>query len=67
MCNGLGRGCRRGAAAIYETKSLLETVAKNYDKLLPRYEANFGRVITLDGTHSVDDVHAAIVAAAQLD
>ena len=58
---------RRGAAAIYETKSLLETVAKNYEKLLPRYEANFGRVITLDGTHSVDDVHAAIVAAAQLD
>jgi dTMP kinase len=50
-------------AAIYETRELLETVAKNYEKLMPRYEAHFGRVVKIDGTRSVEDVHAAIVDA----
>jgi hypothetical protein len=39
------------------------TIAKNYDKLLPRYEASFGPVVRLDGTQSVDDVQAAIIDA----
>lgn len=54
---------RRGQAAIYETRPLLEKIARNYEKLLPRYQASFGRVVTLDGTKSVDDVHTAIVEA----
>jgi dTMP kinase len=57
---------RKGAAAVYETRALLETIEKNYEKLLPRYEGRFGRVITLDGTHSVDEVHEAIVDATGL-
>ncbi|HEU4930187.1 MAG TPA: dTMP kinase [Candidatus Krumholzibacteria bacterium] len=51
---------RVGAAAIYETKPLLEAVSKNYHELLPLYEANYGRVVRLDGTRSIEDVHAAI-------
>jgi dTMP kinase len=58
---------RKGTAAIYETRALLETIAKNYQKLLPRYEAHFGPVVELDGTRSVDDVHAAVIEAIQLD
>jgi dTMP kinase len=58
---------RRGTAAIYETRAQLETIAENYERLLPRYEANFGRVARLDGTRSVDEVHAAIVEAIRLE
>jgi dTMP kinase len=58
---------RRGIAAIYETRAHLETIAKNYEKLLPRYEASFGRVVQLDGTQSIDDVQAAIVEAIRLE
>lgn len=58
---------RRGVAAIYETRAHLETIAKNYEKLLPRYETSFGRVVRLDGTQSVDDVHAAIIEAIRLE
>lgn len=57
---------RKGAAAIYETRALLETIEKNYERLFPRYEAQFGRVVKLDGTHSVDAVHAAIIEATGL-
>ena len=56
---------RAGASAIYETKELLEAVAKNYHSLMKTYEANYGRVLRLDGTRSLEDVHAAVTA--QLD
>lgn len=58
---------RAGASAIYETKELLEAVAKNYHSLMKSYEANYGRVVRLDGTRSIDEVGAAITEAAQLD
>jgi thymidylate kinase len=48
---------------IYENRAHLETIARNYERLLPQYEANFGEVIRVDGTMGVDDVHAAVVAA----
>lgn len=54
---------RKGTKAIYETRPLLATIAKNYEKLLPRYEAHFGPVVKLDGTRSVDDVHVAVIEA----
>ena len=57
---------RKGAVAIYETRALLETIEKNYERLLPRYEARFGRVVKLDGTRNVDEVHRAIVDATGL-
>ncbi len=56
---------RAGAAAIYETKPLLDSVANNYNRLMRLYEANYGRVVRLDGTRSIDAVHAAVTA--QLD
>ncbi|MNC99309.1 hypothetical protein D3C83_175620 [compost metagenome] len=58
---------RRGDTTIYENRSHLETIARNYEKLLPQYEASFGRVVRIDGTMSVDDVHAAVVAAIGID
>jgi dTMP kinase len=58
---------RKGTRADYETRSRLETIAHNYDQLIPRYEAAFGKLIRLDGTKRVDDVHADIVAALQWD
>jgi len=51
---------RPGAAAIYETRSLLEAIARNYDTLMSKYEQRYGRVVRVDGTRGVDDVHAAI-------
>jgi dTMP kinase len=54
---------RRGDTTIYENRAHLETIARNYERLLPQYEANFGEVIRVDGTMGVDDVHAAVVAA----
>jgi dTMP kinase len=54
---------RRGSVSVYETRAQLEKVARNYEQLMPMYEASFGPVIRVDGTKSVDDVHAAVVAA----
>jgi len=58
---------RAGAAAIYETKPLLDGIANNYIRLMKKYEANYGRVVKLDGTRNIDEVAAAIIQAAQLD
>jgi len=54
---------RRGGVSVYETRACLDTVAANYERLMPVYEASFGRVVRIDGTKSVDDVHDAIVSA----
>jgi dTMP kinase len=53
-------GARKGEASIYESRLHLETIARNYERLLPLYEARFGRVVRVDGSRSVDDVHAAV-------
>ena len=58
---------RRGDTTIYENRPHLETIAHNYEKLLPQYEASFGRVERIDGTMSVDDVHAAVVDRLAID
>jgi dTMP kinase len=54
---------RRGDAGIYENRSQLETISRNYETLLPLYEKAFGRVVTIDGARGADDVHAAVVRA----
>jgi dTMP kinase len=54
---------RAEEASIYETRALLETISANYERLLPLYAKQFGRVVRIDGSGSVDDVHAAVVAA----
>lgn len=58
---------RRGDVSIYETRAHLETIAKNYERLMPMYEASFGPVVRIDGTRSVDDVQDAIAEAIGLD
>jgi dTMP kinase len=58
----LARVSSRGApSSIYETRAHLETIVRNYERLLPMYEASFGRVIRIDGSQSIDEVHEAIV------
>jgi dTMP kinase len=58
---------RAGERAIYETKPLLDAIANNYHRLMAHYQTNYGRVVRLDGTRGVDDVHAAIVDQLGLD
>jgi len=59
----LARVTARGTpSSIYETRAHLETIARNYNELLPLYEASFGPVIRIDGTKSIDEVHSDVVA-----
>jgi len=55
-------GSRGAPSSIYETRAHLETIARNYERLLPLYEATFGRVLRIDGSKSIDQVHAEIVS-----
>jgi dTMP kinase len=50
-------GARSAEKSIYETKSQLETIAANYEKMLGIYEQQFGRVVRIDGNRPVDEVH----------
>jgi dTMP kinase len=54
---------RKTDPSMYETRAELEKVSANYEKMLSIYEKQFGRVVRIDGTQSVDDVHAAVRAA----
>jgi dTMP kinase len=54
---------RRGGVSVYETRAYLETISANYERLMPMYEENFGRLVRIDGTKSIDDVHDAVVEA----
>jgi dTMP kinase len=56
---------RGGEASIYETRAQLESIARNYERLLLLYAARFGPVVTIDGTKPIDQVHDAVVAAVE--
>ena len=56
---------RAEEASIYETRALLESISANYERMLPLYEKQFGRVVRIDGNQSVDDVHVAVVKAVE--
>jgi len=56
-------GARNAETSIYETKTQLESIAANYERMLSIYEKKFGRVVRIDGSGSIDQVHAAVVAA----
>jgi dTMP kinase len=45
----------------YETLPQLSQIAANYERLIPLYEEKFGRVLRIDGTLSIDDVHTTIL------
>ena len=51
---------RNAETSIYETRSQLETIARNYERMLGVYETQFGRVMRIDGDGPVDEVHAAV-------
>jgi dTMP kinase len=46
----------------YETLPHLGKIAANYERLLPLYEATFGPVLRINGSKSIDEVHAEIVS-----
>lgn len=54
---------RNDGKTIYENRDHLETIARNYEALLPLYAKNFGTVIRLDGTMTADEVHFAVLDA----
>jgi len=56
-------GARRADSSIYETRAQLETIAGNYERLLPMYEAGFGRVVRIDGSGEIEDVFEKVTAA----
>ncbi len=61
---GLARvRARQADLSIYETLPHLSQIADNYESMLPIYEKQFGRVVRIDGSGSVDEVHAAVVKA----
>jgi dTMP kinase len=58
----LARISARGApSSIYETRNHLETIVRNYERLLPMYQSTFGGVVRIDGSRSIDLVHESIV------
>jgi dTMP kinase len=56
-------GSRGAATSIYETRSHLETIARNYERLLPRYQEHLGPVVRIDGNRPIDEVHEDVVRA----
>jgi dTMP kinase len=56
-------GARNAGASMYETRAELEKISANYERMLAVYETQFGRVVRIDGSQSIDDVQAAVVAA----
>jgi dTMP kinase len=52
---------RKDAPTIYEKKSKLQKIDRNYRAAKKLYEKKFGPVVEIDGTLSVEKVHSAIV------
>jgi len=52
---------RKDVPTVYEKKSFLESIDRNYERTRRLYAKTFGPVITIDGTLSRDGVHKAIV------
>jgi len=52
---------RKDIPTVYEKKTLLESIDRNYEKARRRYKDTFGPVIVIDGTASQGDVQRAII------
>jgi len=52
---------RSDTPTVYEKKAKLEKIDKNYRAARKLYEKRFGPLVVIDGTQSVEDVHAEIV------
>ena len=55
-------GNRGDSPSIYEKGDFLRTIAGNYEELVNLYQSHFGELVTIDGTASPDEVHAACVS-----
>lgn len=53
---------RPDSRTVYEKKPTLQRIAANYRATLPLYEKHFGRVVVIDGSRAVSEVHGAIAA-----
>jgi len=54
---------RKDKPTIYEKKSKLARIARNYSRVLPVYRRNFGPTVIIDGTGTPEEVHSRILAA----
>ena len=52
---------RNDTPTVYERKAKLEKIDRNYRAARKIYEKHFGPLVVIDGTQSVEDVHAEIV------
>lgn len=52
---------RNDTPTVYERKAKLEKIDRNYRTARKIYEKHFGPLVVIDGTQSVEDVHAEIV------
>jgi thymidylate kinase len=55
-------GTRTDERTIYEREDRLHAILDNYRKLMDFYRGRYGRLVTVDGTPAVEQVHAAVVA-----
>ncbi|NIM20701.1 MAG: dTMP kinase [Candidatus Latescibacteria bacterium] len=53
---------RKNRPTVYEKKSLLEAIRKNYKRALPVYEKHFGPVRRIDGRGAIEKTHKAVIA-----
>lgn len=53
---------RNDTPTVYERKAKLERIDRNYRAARKLYEKFFGPLVVIDGTRSVEEVHAEIVA-----
>ncbi|MEJ2719807.1 MAG: dTMP kinase [bacterium] len=52
---------RKDVPTVYEKKEFLENISRNYEETERLYEKTFGPIVSVDGTASPENVHAAIV------
>jgi dTMP kinase len=54
---------RKDSPTVYEKKELLKGIRRNYAATRKLYKKHFGRLVTIDGAGTIDEVHEAIVDA----
>jgi dTMP kinase len=56
---------RRGTVELYEETAKLRRIRANYDRLIAAAQAAGERIVVVDGSGTVEAVHAAVIAACQ--
>lgn len=47
--------------SVYEKRDLLDRIATNYRNLSDLYQTHYGKLITIDGTQTMDEIHRLVV------